>query len=410
MLGGERDRGDVDAREALTRLLAPLGVGSELGGYTIEALSEAHGMRVVLARQATRVFLEVDARDDRHPAAVRTRRLAISYRGADPARPLAASEGRRLASLLAAHLEAREEGVLAALADEAARARASSHGETRVREVEVVRALEPAGEGAERLETISPYVGCLVACSFCYAQERLHRTRALFGLPAARWGSWVDARTNVVEVLRAELASDRSVLPVKLCPIVSDPYHAIERRLRLTRGVLEALAADGRREVLVLTRSALVRDDLALLARARAHLGVSLPSVRPEIHAALEPRSAPFEERLAILAEARALGVRTFVMVQPVLDEHIAQLADAIARVAGSAQVDVLRGTYGAAEAFRDPALTALANEARQHELADQLRAALAVRGVPVWEGELPPGTAAERSETRPSRPPRSTP
>ncbi len=381
----------MDAREALARLLAPLAEGSELGGYGIEELSEAHGMRVVLGREGSRVFLDVDARDDAYPAAARTERLAISYRGADPARPLVASEGRRLASLLAAHLERREERVLAELADEAAAARATTQGEARVREVDVTRALEPAGEGAERFETISPYVGCLVGCAFCYAQERLHRTRTLFGLPAVPWGSWVDARTNMVEVLRAELASDRAPLPVKLCPIVSDPYHAIERRMRLTRGVLEALADDARREVLVLTRSALVRDDLALLVRAGAWLGVSLPSVRPEIHAALEPRSAPFEERLAILAEARARGLRTFVMAQPVLDEDVAPLADAIASAAGSAQVDVLRGTYGATERFRAPALAPLASESVQRELALRLRSALEARDVEVWGGELPP-------------------
>jgi DNA repair photolyase len=375
-------------------LLAPLTEGSELGGYVIEALEDAHGMRVVLAREGARVFLEVDARDDAFAAAVRTERLAISYRGADAVRPIAASEGRRLAGLLAAHVAPREAAVLATLADEAAMAQSATDAQVRVREVLVRRALEPAGEGASRYETITPYVGCLVGCTFCYAQERLHRTRALFGLAPAPWGSWVDARTNLVEVLRAELASDRAPLPVKLCPIVSDPYHALERRLRLTRGVIEALAYDARREVLVLTRSALVRDDLALLSRARAHLGVSLPSVRPEIHAALEPRSASFEERLAVLKDARALGVRTFVIAQPILDEDVVPLADAVAEVTSSAQIDVLRGTYGATEAFRDPALAGVASESAQRELALRLRAALDTRGVPVWRGELPPDIA----------------
>jgi DNA repair photolyase len=158
--------------------------------------------------------------------------------------------------------------------------------------------------------------------------------------------------------------------------------------------VIEALAYDARREVLVLTRSALVRDDLALLSRARAHLGVSLPSVRPEIHAALEPRSASFEERLAVLKDARALGVRTFVIAQPILDEDVVPLADAVAEVTSSAQIDVLRGTYGATEAFRDPALAGVASESAQRELALRLRAALDTRGVPVWRGELPPDIA----------------
>ena len=383
--------GPVDTRTLLARLIAPLGVGDDLAGHRVIEVSEAHGMRLVLARGETRVFLDVDALDASFAFAAATERLAISYRGADPSRPIAGRDGRALAEALASRILVNEARVLESLAEEARSARTSSEGTARIREVHVAHALEPGGEGEARFDTISPYVGCLVGCTFCYAQERLHRTRALFSLPVTPWGSWVDARVNIAAVLRAELASGRDPRPIKLSPIVSDPYHAIERRFRLTRGVIEAIRDDGRRDALVLTRSAIVRDDLTLLLDARAHLGFSIPTVREEIRASLEPRSATIEERLTVLSEARALGIRTFAMIQPVLDRDVVPLADAIARTCDSAQLDVLRGTYGASAIFEGPALADLARADVQAELVATLRDALIARGVRVWDGELPP-------------------
>ncbi len=375
----------------LAQLIVPLEIGSELAGHRVVELSEAHGMRLVVARGEARVFLDVDAHHEAFPFAARTKRLAISYRGASPARPITSRDGRALAEALASIVSAREDAVLDALAEHARSARTSTHEQARVREVQVSHALEPAGEGDTSFDAISPYVGCLVGCSFCYAQERLSRTRRLFGLPEVAWGSWVDARVNVADVLRAELASERRPRPIKLSPIVSDPYQAIERRLRLTRSVLEALRDDARRDVLVLTRSAIVSDDLTLLADARAHVGFSIPSLHEEVRAALEPRSARIAERVELLAEARARGIRTFAMVQPIFDRDVVALADALARVCDSVQLDVLRGTYGATDALSSPALADLARDDVQAELAAALREALGARGVAVWRGELPP-------------------
>jgi DNA repair photolyase len=381
----------VDTRTLLARLIAPLGVGDELAGHRVIEVSEAHGMRLVLARGETRVFLDVDALDASFAFAAATDRLAISYRGASPSRPIAGHDGRALAKALAAVISVNEAQVLDALADGARSARTSHEGTARIREVHVAHALEPGGEGEARFDTVSPYVGCLVGCTFCYAQERLHRTRALFSLPALPWGSWVDARVNVADVLRDELARARDPRPIKLSPIVSDPYHAIERRFRLTRAVIEAIRDDDRRDALVLTRSAIVREDLTQLLDARAHLGFSIPTVREEIRASLEPRSATIEERLAVLSEARALGIRTFAMIQPVLDRDVLPLADAIARTCDSAQLDVLRGTYGASTLFESAALADLARADVQAELVASLKDALRSRGVRVWDGELPP-------------------
>jgi DNA repair photolyase len=235
-----------------------------------------------------------------------------------------------------------------------------------------------------------------VGCRFCYAQSRVAEVRRLALLAQAPWGSYVDVRVNAPEVLASELER-LPPLPIKFCPIVSDPYHPIERRYRVTRGCLEALGdAAIPRPVLVLTRCRLVERDLDVLAALpRAYVGVSIPTVDDEVRGHFEPRGASISERLALLATFARAGVGTFAVVQPILPGSIPALADALADRCGSVSIDVLRGEFGAAEEFADARFAHARDPAWQNARAAEMREALAARGVAVWEGELPPGLAA---------------
>ena len=99
---------------------------------------------------------------------------------------------QQLAPIVAAH----EDAVLDALAADAGAARVATEGTARVREVHGGPLLVLAGSAAQRFYTLSPYVGCLIGCRFCYAQSRVAVGRALSGLPELRWGSYVDARVD----------------------------------------------------------------------------------------------------------------------------------------------------------------------------------------------------------------------
>jgi DNA repair photolyase len=242
-------------------------------------------------------------------------------------------------------------------------------------------------------------VGCLVGCRFCYAQSRVGEVRRLARLPEAPWGSYVDARVNAPEVLARELES-LPAWPIKFCPIVSDPYQPIERRLGLMRACLEALRAAARpRPVMVLTRCRLVERDLDIIAALpRGLVGVSIPTIDDSVRRHFEPRGASIPERLAILETFARAGVETFAVVQPILPGSIPELAEALARLSRSVSIDVLRGTFGAEAEFADPryehAQSGAWQRARADELADELRA----RGAQVWSGELPPGIATDQA------------
>jgi len=382
----------MDLHDYLVALVAP-GDGEVMPGARLVGTSSEHGPRLIFEVGGAKVLVEVAPADDagggpkKHAA--RSKRLLFSYR-ADGPLPIDPKLGIALCRAVAARAGAREEAASAALAEGAARS--SEKGSARVREVRVTRLLEEESAGAARYYTLSPYVGCLIGCRFCYAQERIAGARRLLGLVEAPWGSFVDVRINAAEVLSREV-SEMPPLPVKFCPIVSDPYHAVEARLGVTRACLIALRdAPSPWPTLVLTRARLVERDADVLAAIPvAFAGASIPTINDEVRRHFEPRGASIEERLGALRELRRAGVNTFAVVQPILPGSIEELADALAEVISSARVDVLNGVEGAEAEFSDERYALCRSDAWQMERALMLREMLSARGVQIWEGELPP-------------------
>ncbi|MFV8749444.1 radical SAM protein [Nannocystaceae bacterium ST9] len=390
----------MDLRAQLLELLAPWQVGDEpLPSVTLEDASTELGLRLRFRVDGERVWVDVTPIADARRFASRSSAFAFGYRTEGGRNPVDAALGLRLCKAIAERSAANEARVLAALRGPAELAA----GEARIREVEVESLLELAGPASESFYTLSPYVGCLIGCKFCYAQSNVGALRRLLGLSEAPWGSYVDVRRNAPEVLARELADPaRAIRPIKFCPVVSDPYQAIERKARITRGCLDAIAAADRPwPTLLLTRSPLILDDRERIAGlARAWVGVSLPTVDEEVRRHFEPRGATIVERLEVLRGFRALGVKTLAVVQPLLAGSLEAHADALAECVDSVSIDVLRGVEGAAEQFADPRHAETAREDWQLARAHALVEALNARGVPVWRGELPPELARDTPES----------
>ncbi|MDI1446613.1 radical SAM protein [Polyangium sp. 6x1] len=388
----------MDLDRHLRALLAPLAPGDELTkGARITALSTELGLRVTVDVGGRDVHLEIARVEDGGRFAARTERLLFRYRDGAGRGDVDPALGLALCKALAARASTSERDVLAAIEREAFEARELEEAGARVREVRVGSLLTPAGAPSERHHTLSPYVGCLVGCRFCYAQTRVVESRRLARLPEVPWGSYVDVRVNAPEVLADELER-LPRWPIKFCPIVSDPYHPIERRYGLTRACLQTIAAArSPRPVLVLTRCRLVEQDLSVFAALpEAWLGVSIPTIDDEVRRFFEPRGASIPERLDLLSTFSRHGVRTFAVVQPILEGSIPRLADALAPVVRSVSIDVLRGAFGAEAEFSDARFARTRDPAWQAERAEELARELSARGIPVWSGELPPGMNPE--------------
>lgn len=167
---------------------------------------------------------------------------------------------------------------------------------------------------------VNPYLGCGHGCRYCYAVFMRKHSRAHTD---ARWGEFVEVKTNIVSVLRAELARKRKAATAMLSS-VCDPYQPAERQYRLTRGCVEALTERGW-GVDILTRSPLVTRDIdRLRVCVGASVGFSIPTDDDGVRAVMEPCAPSIDARLAALKTMHEAGIRTWVFVAPMLpmDPH----------------------------------------------------------------------------------------
>ncbi len=207
--------------------------------------------------------------------------------------------------------------------------------------------------------SVNPYQGCEHGCIYCYARPG-HAYQGLS--PGLDFETQIFARMGIVERLREELGRP-GYRPAPLClGANTDPWQPVERRLRLTRQILELLAAC-RHPVTLVTKSALVERDLDLLADlARDSLvqaAVSLPTLDGELSRRLEPRAASPRRRLTTLERLAAQGIPCGVLVAPVipqLTEHELERVLAAAAAAGAsfAGYVLLRLPHELKALFRD--------------------------------------------------------
>jgi DNA repair photolyase len=183
--------------------------------------------------------------------------------------------------------------------------------------------------------SLNPYRGCEHGCIYCYARP----THEYLGFSAG-----LDFETRILvkeeapELLRRELAAPGWRREALAMSGVTDPYQPVERRLGITRGCLEVLAA-ARQPVAVITKSELVTRDLDLLAELARHQAarvcLSITTLDGELARRMEPRASHPRERLKAVAECAAAGVPVGVMVAPVVpaitDHEIPRILEAAA-------------------------------------------------------------------------------
>ena len=185
---------------------------------------------------------------------------------------------------------------------------------------------------------INPYIGCGHGCRYCYAMFMRKYSRQH---QHARWGSFVEVKTNIAEVLRAELRGKRKTATAMLSS-VCDPYQPAERRYRLTRQCIEALREQGW-GMDILTRSPLVTRDIDLLASCLgASVGFSMPTDDDSVRKVLEPASPPIGARVRALRQVHDAGIKTWVFIAPMLPMNPERLVELILPYIDHAAVDPL--------------------------------------------------------------------
>lgn len=167
--------------------------------------------------------------------------------------------------------------------------------------------------------SINPYRGCEHGCIYCFARP----THSYLNLsPGLDFETRIIAKVNAAERLRETLARPRYVPKTINIGSATDAYQPIERRLRITRSVIEVLVAH-QHPFSVITKSAGIERDLDLIApMAAANLAVayvSITSLDPALSRILEPRAASPQRRLKTIEALAHAGVPVGVSMSPLI-------------------------------------------------------------------------------------------
>jgi DNA repair photolyase len=131
------------------------------------------------------------------------------------------------------------------------------------------------------------------------------------------WGQFVDVKVIAPDLLRLEITKKK---PGRVwISGVCDPYQPLEAKYKLTRQCLEILAQNNW-PVVVQTRSPLVLRDIDILKKGRDfEVGLSITTADDGIRQLFEPNAPPIKERVRALDELHRAGIRTYVMIAPML-------------------------------------------------------------------------------------------
>ncbi|TNE41461.1 MAG: PA0069 family radical SAM protein [Alphaproteobacteria bacterium] len=207
--------------------------------------------------------------------------------------------------------------------------------------------------------SVNAYRGCEHGCVYCYARP----THSYLNLsPGLDFESRLFAKPNAAELLEKEISKSSYICKPIALGTNTDPYQPIERQYKITREIIEVLAA-AKHPFTITTKSDLVLRDLDLLAPLACDnlvcVGMSVTSLDGKIARVMEPRASAPHKRLRAIEELSKAGVRTLVQASPLIpalnDAELEQIMSAAKdRGANSAIYLLLRLPHEVAALFKD--------------------------------------------------------
>lgn len=162
-------------------------------------------------------------------------------------------------------------------------------------------------------------IGCIFGCRFCYV-DAIHKlySRARVGdIVEAEWGNYFAVPDNLDEAIEQTPWHKWRGEEVLLSS-THDPY--LPQLAKFTRKILERALPNGVK-ICIQTRSPLVLRELDLLTKypEQVRVQVSIATSNLSLSRAIEPRVVDPFKRLKILLEVKKHGLRTGVIVAPIL-------------------------------------------------------------------------------------------
>jgi DNA repair photolyase len=173
--------------------------------------------------------------------------------------------------------------------------------------------------------SMNPYQGCEHGCIYCFARNVHEYWGYSAGLDFERK---IIVKKNAPDLMRKFLMnSNWECVPISLSGN-TDCYQPAEKKFKLSRGILE-VCNEFNQPVGIITKNAgILRDKDLLQQMAGKNLVsvlVSITTFEEDLRRVMEPRTTTAKQRLRVLKELSDAGVRTGVMLGPMipgLNEH----------------------------------------------------------------------------------------
>jgi len=173
--------------------------------------------------------------------------------------------------------------------------------------------------------SMNPYAGCEHGCIYCYARNVHEYWGYSAGLDFERK---IIVKKNAPKLLRKFLMHPKwECVPLGMSGN-TDCYQPAEKIYRLTRGMLEVCNEFNQPVGMITKNAGMLRDKDLLQEMAKKNLVsilVSITSFNEDLRQKMEPRTTTAKQRLRTIRELSELGVRSGVMLGPMipgLNEH----------------------------------------------------------------------------------------
>lgn len=183
--------------------------------------------------------------------------------------------------------------------------------------------------------SMNPYQGCEHGCIYCYARNTHEYWGYSAGLDFERK---IIAKPNAAQLMEKQLMSKNwKVAPIMLSGN-TDCYQPTERKLKITRQMLEVLLKF-RHPVGIISKNNLILRDIDILQQLAelklVHVMISITTLDEDLRLKMEPRTVTAKNRLKVIEQLNKAGIPTGVMTAPIIpglnSTEIPQLIEAAA-------------------------------------------------------------------------------
>lgn len=209
------------------------------------------------------------------------------------------------------------------------------------------------------MHSINPYQGCEHGCLYCYARNAHEYWGFSAGLDFERK---IIVKKNAAALLEEEFNKKGYKPETIMLSGNTDCYQPIERKLKITRSLLEVFLKYKHPVSIISKNNLIIRDFDILEELAKydlVHVAITLNSLNESLRQKLEPRTVTGKSRLKLISQLAQINVPVRLMMAPIIpglnsDEIPTIIKAAADHGATTASFTVVRLNGVIAEIFTD--------------------------------------------------------